>query len=92
MKPEIKSKVNEAVLFYNRYRSPEFTATLIKIDDRSIHIKFTEPFTSTCGINDWVEDFRYLAEDLCLKLKLVEIREDEKPDYRIGIFKVAEEG
>ena len=68
MKPEIKSKVNEVVLFYNRYRSPESTATLIKIDDRSIHIKFTGPFTSTCGINDWVEDFRYLAEDLCLKL------------------------
>jgi len=78
--------------FFNRYRSPESTATLIKIDDKLIHIKFTEPFTSTCGINDWVEDLRYLAEVLCLKLELVEIREDEKPDYRIGIFKVAEEG
>ncbi|RLG76858.1 MAG: hypothetical protein DRO10_04830 [Thermoprotei archaeon] len=92
MKPEIKRKVNEAVLFYNRYRSPESTATIIKIEDELIHIKFTGPFTSTCGINDWVEDLRYLAEDLGLKLELVEIREEEKPDYRIGVFRVVEDG
>jgi len=83
-----KRKVQEAIYFYNKYRSPESSATLINIRGNEIIIRFDGPYTCTCGVNDWVEDFVYLAEDIGLRLKLVKIIEPEDGEYRIGVFTV----
>ena len=54
--------------------------------DEVVEVFFTGPFTSTCGVVDWVEDFKYVLEDLGAEAELVEVR--EHPEGRIGVFRV----
>jgi len=81
-----------AIEEYNKYRSPESTAELVEVRGDLIKVRFRGSFTETCGINDWVEDFIYVLEDLGVKAGLVEIEEPEDPlelgTERIATFKL----
>ncbi|BEP17914.1 hypothetical protein PYJP_12660 [Pyrofollis japonicus] len=88
----IEKLVDLAIKRYNRYRGAESEAKLLKIMGDTVIVAFEGSFCETCGINDWVDDFRYVIEDLGGEAELVTIIEPEKPeeffDYRIGVFKI----
>lgn len=81
-----------AVKRYNRYRGAESRATIVKTDNDVVIVAFEGSFCTTCGINDWVDDFRYVIEDLGGQAQLVSIIEPESLEefysYRVGIFKI----
>lgn len=81
-----------AVKRYNRYRGVESKARLLRVDNDTVVVAFEGSFCATCGINDWVEDFKYVIEDLGGQAELVTVIEpdtlDEFYDYRIGVFKI----
>ncbi len=85
-----KDTIIKAITLYNKYRSPEAHAKLIGLEEEKIIVKFEGTFCETCGVNDWVEDFKYVLEDLNIKAELEEIYEpiDLGENFRIGVFKV----
>jgi len=88
----IEKLVELAIKRYNRYRGAESQAKLLKMMGDTVVVAFEGSFCETCGINDWVDDFRYVIEDLGGEAELVTVIEPEKPeeffDYRIGVFRV----
>ena len=88
----IEKLVELAIRRYNRYRGAESQAKLLKIMGDIVVVAFEGSFCETCGINDWVDDLRYVIEDLGGEAELVTVIEPEKPeeffDYRIGVFRV----
>ena len=49
---------------YNRYRSPEAKAKLLKLNKDSFTIMFEGPFCQSCGVQDYFEDFIHELESL----------------------------
>ncbi|MCE4624417.1 MAG: hypothetical protein F7C35_00945 [Desulfurococcales archaeon] len=88
----LKRFVDRAISEYNRYRSPESTAKLLRIEGDKVIIRFEGPFCATCGINDWVEDMKFVMEDLGAEVVLEEIIEPDEllpdEDWRIGVFRI----
>ncbi len=88
----LKKLVDLAIRRYNRYRGAESKARLVKISGDTVIVAFEGSFCETCGINDWVDDFRYVIEDLGGEAELVTVIEPEAPeefyDYRIGVFRI----
>ncbi len=84
--------VELAIRRYNRYRGAESQAKLLKIMGDTVIVAFEGSFCETCGINDWVDDLRYVIEDLGGEAELVTVIEPESPDefyeYRVGVFRV----
>jgi len=56
---DLKRVVLKAVEEYNRFRSPEAKAKLIKIREKEIILDFEGSFCRTCGVYDYFEDFVY---------------------------------
>ncbi len=86
--------VELAIRRYNRYRGAESRARLLRIEGDTVHVLFEGSFCATCGINDWVEDLKYVMEDLGGDAELVAVIEPEDPEefysYRVGVFRVKE--
>ena len=90
LKQTISRRLEEAVKLYNRFRSPEAKAEILKVEGDKAYVKVEGSFCETCGINDWVEDFVYTLEDVGVEAELVDIIEPKDPamPWRIGIIKV----
>jgi len=58
--------VRKAEELYNRYRAPEAVARVLKIDGDRVVVRFTGSFHYSCGLYDWLEDMKYVLEDLYL--------------------------
>lgn len=88
--PRIEDGVARAVELYNRYRSPEAVSRVIEINEDSVKIIFEGHFCKTCGVNDWIEDFKYLLEDVGIEAELENIVEpsDAEENWRIGVFRL----
>jgi len=88
----LKRLVDKAIKLYNKYRSPEAIARLMRIDGDIVIVYFEGSFCETCGINDWVEDLRFIFEDLGAEAELINVEEPDDPfsteNWRIGYFKV----
>ncbi|MEB3759377.1 MAG: hypothetical protein GSR81_00835 [Desulfurococcales archaeon] len=84
--------IDKAIQEYNKYRAPESIASLVKIEGDLVYVKFDGSFCRTCGINDWVEDFKFVLEDLGADAELVKVIEPDpffsEEDWRIGVFRV----
>jgi len=80
MKDIAGARLNDLVLraieVYNRYRSPEATAKLIRMEKDGFIIKFEGPFCQSCGVNDYFEDFIHELEDISKSFR-VEVKETE---------------
>ncbi len=74
-------KLKKAIEIYNRYRSPEATARLLEVRGQELVVEFEGPFCDTCGVVDWLEDLVYEAENLGLRLRLVDF--EKVGDYKI---------
>ncbi len=83
----LEELLNDVIRRYNRYRSPEATARILSIEGNIVKIEFEGPFCYTCGVLDWIEDIVYEAEDLGLRIRLINVL-DEGQDRKIGIFKI----
>jgi superoxide reductase len=77
-KQSLEKIVGEAVKEYNRYRSPEATAKLVSMGEKSLKIEFTGPYCRTCGFYDYFEDFVYVLEELGIKSQINEVEETEE--------------
>ncbi|MEM0021492.1 MAG: hypothetical protein QXT69_04535 [Fervidicoccaceae archaeon] len=74
----LKDVLERAREKYNLYRKPEATAEIVSIDEKEgvAEIKIVGSFCRTCGVDDWIEDFRILLEDEGITAKLEEYRID----------------
>ncbi len=82
--------LKKAVEDYNRIRAPEAVAKITKIEDDLVYVEFDGTYCETCGLYDWIEDFKYVLEDLGVNNELVNVIEPEgaHSTRRIGVFKV----
>lgn len=80
MEDVVGTSLNELVLraieVYNRYRSPEAIAKLVRMKKDSFVIEFEGIFCLSCGVKDYFEDFIYELEDINSNFR-VEIKETE---------------
>ncbi len=83
----LEEAAQRAVTLYNRYRAPEAVAELVAVEDGRIVVRFRGPFCHTCGVVDWIEDYRYVLEDLGVKAELLEARQIGEEEW-IGVFVV----
>jgi len=77
----------KAIETYNRYRSPEAIAEIISYNNDVLTVRFKGSFCYTCGINDWIEDLKYVLEDHGVEAEIVEIIE-ESENTRLASFRI----
>ena len=78
---DLSKLVLRIIEFYNRYRSPEATAKLLKLEKDGFTIEFEGSFCQSCGVQDYFEDFIYELRRLSSGVE-VEIREIEQTSSR----------
>ncbi len=88
---EIPDEVIDAIKNYNKYRSPEATAEIISYKDDVLTVRFTGSFCFTCGVNDWIEDLKYVLEDYGVEAEITEIIEESETS-RIARFNIRKIG
>ncbi len=72
-----EKKVNKTIAEYNKYRSPESHATLIKTFKNSFRIDFSGSYCKTCGFYDYFEDLRLMLEKKGIETRMSCIKEKE---------------
>lgn len=70
--PELETTVRKAVARYNRFRSPEAIAKLVRMSPESVTIAFSGAFCTSCGVLGYIEgfihDFKTLNSKVDLKI------------------------
>ena len=56
--------IEEAVEAYNRFRSPEATASIVRMEGSELVIDFQGSFCATCGVYDWLDDFIFEIQNI----------------------------
>jgi len=86
---ELTKLITKGVEVYNKTHSPEAKAKLLRINEveGTFEVEFTGSFCETCGIRDWIEDLKYVLEDLNLKCELISFEEVSYGKY-ISKFKI----
>ncbi len=74
----LEKKLKKTIEEYNKYRNPEVIARLISVNNSSFNIVFKGHYCYTCGFYDYFDDFRFLLEDINVKVKIKEIEEIEE--------------
>jgi hypothetical protein len=69
-KADLKELILKAVASYNKYRSPEAVAKLVKLHNKSFIIEFSGSFCLSCGVGDYFEDFVYELKNLNRQIKV----------------------
>jgi hypothetical protein len=87
---DLSKLIEKAIEMYNRYRGAEAKAVLVSVSDCDVKVAFEGYFCFTCGVNDWIEDFKYVLEDIGVETDLYRVLEPE--DFselrRVGVFKI----
>ncbi len=72
-----KKLIKKGIDEYNKYRSPEAKAELLRITEDTIIVKFTGTYCRTCGIYDYFEDLIYdLLDRANLKFRILKVKEE----------------
>jgi len=71
----LKKKVREAIRDFNRYRSPEAKAKLLKFNKKEIVVDFTGTFCHTCSFYDYFDDLKIFLEKKGIEAKILKIKE-----------------
>ena len=50
--------MENAIVEYNKYRSPEATARTISMNEASFKLEFRGSFCCICGFHDYFEDYQ----------------------------------
>jgi hypothetical protein len=67
---ELEELVRRTIILYNRYRSPEAVAKLVRASPEAVTIEFSGSFCYSCGVLDYIEDFIYEFKILTDKVEL----------------------
>ncbi|MEM2911770.1 MAG: hypothetical protein QXM52_04410 [Candidatus Bathyarchaeia archaeon] len=80
----LKDAVVEAINEYNKYRSPEAKAKLIKIGEKGLVLDFEGTFCKTCGVYDYLEDFIYELQKFAdVNMRIVSFKEYKPETIRV---------
>lgn len=80
----LKGAVFKAINEYNKYRSPEAKAKLVKINKKALVLDFEGTFCKTCGVYDYLEDFIYeLRKFADVNMRIVSFREYKPETIRV---------
>jgi hypothetical protein len=88
---ELEVLVRRAVVLYNRYRSPEAVAKLVRVSPEAVTVAFSGSFCYSCGVLDYVEGFVHVFRMLTdrAELKVDRTRETSprsfEADYRVKL-------
>jgi hypothetical protein len=82
-KVDPKQLVLKAIASYNRYRSPEATAKLVKLQKDKFTIEFSGPFCLGCGVSDYFEDFIYELKDPNHQAKMKQFKRTGPQSYEV---------
>jgi hypothetical protein len=69
--PELEAIVRKAALLYNRLRSPDAVAKIVKVTPETVTISFSGSFCLSCSVPSYVEDFAGDFKALTNKAELV---------------------
>lgn len=67
---ELEETVRKAVARYNRFRSPEAIAKIVRVSHESVTIAFSGTFCSSCSVLGYFESFIHDFETLTSKVEL----------------------
>ncbi len=82
---DLSKLVLKTIEVYNRYRSPEATAKLLKLGKDGIIIEFEGSFCQSCGVQDYFEDFIYELKDLSsgVEVEIGEIEQTSPQSFKV---------
>lgn len=86
----LREVIARAVEEYNAKRGGEAHAEIVAVRGDKVYVKVSGHFCFTCGVNEWVNDVKYMLEEQGLEAELVRIIEPEDPEepWRIAVFRV----
>ena len=70
-----KRIITQSIAEFNKYRSPEAAAELLKLEEGLLSVKFSGTFCERCGAYDYFDDFRYILERKGMKVKRENVEE-----------------
>ncbi|MEB3779232.1 MAG: hypothetical protein GSR85_03265 [Desulfurococcales archaeon] len=88
MQARVLSLIRESIELYNRYRSPEATAHLIRASGEEVVVAFEGTFCESCGIVDWIEDLAYVMAEYGIEAELKKVIDTDDEHVKIGVFRV----
>jgi len=89
MKEALSSELSKLILrtveVYNRYRSPEAAAKLLKLKEDGFIIEFDGSFCQSCGVQDSFEDFIYELKSLssAVQVEIGEIEQTSPQSFKV---------
>jgi len=83
--PELSELLLKTVEVYNRYRSPEATAKLFRLEEDGFIIEFERSFCQSCGVQDYFEDFIYELKSLnsAVEVEIGEIEQTSPRSFKV---------
>jgi len=85
-------KIKKGVEKFNRYRSPEATASIVDIKGDKIEVKVNGPFCRTCGFYDYFDDLRIeLESSTGINFEIEDVNEESEDSYIVK-FVLKEKG
>lgn len=83
--PELKELVLKTVEAYNRYRSPEAMAKLLRLEENGFTIEFQGSFCQSRDLRDYFEDFVYELQRLssAVELEIGEIKQTSSQSFKV---------
>ena len=77
--------VPKAITVYNKYRSPEVTAKLVRVEKKGFILEFEGTFCQSCGVTEYFEDFIFDLEDIArsLRVKIKAIESNYPQSFRV---------
>jgi len=82
-KADLREPVLKAIASYNRYRSPEAVAELVKLQKAKFIIELSGPFCLGCRVSDYFEDFIYELKDLDHQVKIKRFKRTGPQSYEV---------
>ena len=83
--PRLSESILKTIEEYNKYRSPEVIAKLVEIKKHHFIIEFDGPFCSSCGVQDYIEDFIYELEDITkdFRVEIIKTQPTDSQSFRV---------
>jgi len=78
MKKADREGIVKAIKKFNKYRSPEAKAQVVSAKAKSVLVKFSGPFSRTCGIYDYFDDLKLMMEEFKVKVIIKKIEESKR--------------
>lgn len=88
---DIEKIIAKASNEYNKYRGSEARARVLNIKNNEVTILFEGSFCVTCGVYDWIEDFKYVLREMGINAEIKRIIEPKNLDenWRVAIFEIS---